>query len=115
MWSPLPALGWQYLAQDAKLVVGEYLFRPGWVVLVALAAALFLWRAGGATLTAELSRASDALLRHRRAVLAALIVASAGASIALDLGALGGHPHTQDEVAYLFQARTLAQGRLAQP
>lgn len=112
MWTPLPELGWRYLREDSAFVVGEFLFRPGWVTLVAVMLVALLAVLGGAALTAELERALDRLVERRRAVLGTLVAGSAIASIALNLFVLGGHPHTQDEIAYLFQARTLAAGKL---
>ena len=113
MWEPLPPLGWQYLREDCALVVGEFLFRPGWLVLVALGMLAFLWKVGGAALTADLEQLGDRLVERRGLVLGALIAGSACASVVLNLSVLGGHPHTQDEIAYLFQARTLAAGHLS--
>ncbi|MBI4860675.1 MAG: hypothetical protein HY815_10505 [Candidatus Riflebacteria bacterium] len=73
---------------------------------------LALWQAADRPLGADLDRLGGWLAARRRRVLAGLIALSTVASLAVNLRILGGVPHTQDEIAYLFQARTLASGRL---
>jgi hypothetical protein len=80
--------------------------------VLALAVCAYLWLRADGGAAARMDETVQRLHPHQNALLAVLIAGSAAASLAIDHAVLGGLPHTQDEVAYLFQARTYASGRL---
>jgi len=112
MLSKLTPLGWKLLQEDCDLLVGEYLFRPPWILLISVLVGLFLWRIVRRARGEELDRLASRLTENHRFVAVILALGTALASWWVNVRVLGGLPHTQDEIAYLFQARTLASGRL---
>jgi len=95
------------------------------LLLLLVAPLLYLFFSGvlrltggaGATSDTEAQRIERLLLSGRRPLVLGGIIGLAGAGIAALIAStlLARIPHVQDSVAYLFQAKTLALGRLSVP
>lgn len=117
------ALAWPSIGGAAPLhaySVGE-LFTPTaheaafYVALVPLQLLLALWLWQVLSAAPSLEERARPLLAHPRRTALALALLAGGAALLLTFRTFGGHPFTEDEKTYLFQARLLLEGRLSVP